>query len=223
MKRDSGIQVTRALLIGLAMTGFVLGGAERASAHEEHPWGQDRGWSLGLDFVLDFIGAEDPGPESSPDAIYVNETGGGLAFHLGYAFTPVFGLRLTAIGAGHETTRDGISVSNASVTLEALVRFLHGKRFQPYALGGLGGATLQFNNEVLDTRTSGGTAVVGGGVQYHLSRHLALDLAGRLDLINWDKVEVTATLPDGSKAQLENPVDESGSAAKLMLGLVWNF
>jgi opacity protein-like surface antigen len=223
MKRDMGAFFSCVLLIVLAGSGFLIGAAAPAGAHESHSWGQDRGWSLGLDFALDFIGAEDPGPDSPPDAVYVNETGGGLAFHLGYAFTSVFGLRLTAIGAHHETTREGIGVNNASVTIEALVRFLHGKRFQPYVLVGLGGATLDFNNEVLDTRTSGGTAVLGGGVQYHLTRHLALDLAGRLDLINWDKVEVTAELPDGSKARLENPVNESGSAAKLLLGLVWNF
>jgi opacity protein-like surface antigen len=210
-------------LLPIILAAPLLASAIPASAHESHKWGQDSGWSLGLDFVVDFIGAEDPTSESSPDAVYVNETGAGLAFHLGYAFTPVFGLRLTALAAGHDTTKEGITVTNGAVTIEALVRFLHGKRWQPYLLGGLGGTTLQFNNEVLDTRTSGALAVLGGGVQYHMTRHLALDLGGRLDLINWDKVEVSATLPDGSTAVLENPVNESGSAAKLSAGLVWNF
>lgn len=38
-----------------------------------------------------------------------------------------------------------------------------------------------------------------------------------------DRVGVTGALPGGSEVSLENPVDEDGSAAKLLLGLLWSF
>lgn len=190
---------------------------------QEKSWGQARGWSLGLQIVSDHIGAEDPGPGSSPTDIFVDETGGGIAFHAGYAFNPMFGLRFSVAGARHETTLDGVELDHGSVTLEAHFRFLHGARAQPYLYGGLGGSALEFNSEDLDSRISGGVAVFGGGVLYHLTRHLSLDIAARLDLINWDKVEVNLRLPGGAEVGLEDPVDEDGSAGKLLFGLLWSF
>jgi opacity protein-like surface antigen len=192
-------------------------------AETPNPWGQARGWSVGFQFLSDFIGAEDPQPGSSTDAVFVEEQGGGGVLHLGYAFTPTFALRFAVAGARHETTKEDVEIDHLSATVEAVFRFLHGERAQPYLFGGLGGATLEFNSDVFDSKTSGGVAVLGAGFQYHLTRHLSLDLAGRLDLINWDKVEVSAELPGGETIRLEDPVDESGSAGKILLGVAWNF
>jgi len=186
-------------------------------------WGHERGWSIGVEALADFIGAEDPGPGSGANAVFVEEGGGGILLHLGYAFTPRFAMRLGAAAARHGTTRAGVEVDHASLTVEAHCRFLHGEPLQPYVFGGLGGAALEFTSGSLDSKTSGGEAVLGVGLLYHITRHLALDLAARLDLINWNTVEVTAKLPSGGEIRLASPVDESGSAGKLVLGLVWQF
>jgi opacity protein-like surface antigen len=193
-----------------------------ASAAEDTAWGRDHGWSLGLHIVSDHIGAEDPGSASPPEAVFVDETGGGALVSVGYAFTPSFALRFVGGSARHETTRDGVEVNHASATIEAHFRFLPGERAQPYLFGGIGGATLRFDSEALDSKVEGGLAVIGAGAIYRLTRHLSLDLAGRFDLINWNTIEVTAELPGGGELRLEDPVDESGSG-KILFGVVWNF
>ena len=209
--------------VALACLGIGLIVAGPVSATGDTALGRDHGWSLGLHVLSDHIGAEDPGSASPPEAVFVDEVGGGALVSVGYAFTPSFALRLAAGGARHETTHDGVEVNHASATIEAHFRFFPGERAQPYLFGGIGGASLRFDSEGLDSKVEGGLAVIGVGAIYRLTRHLSLDLAGRLDLINWNTIEVTAELPSGAELRLEDPVDESGSAGKILLGAVWNF
>jgi len=169
------------------------------------------------------MSAEDAGARNTPEDVFVQENGGGGLLTVGYAFTPGFALRLVAGGAAHETTRNGSEVNHVTATVEAVFRFLPGERARPYVFGGLGGADLKFTAGNLDSKVSGGAAVLGAGVVYRLTGHLGLDLGGRLDLINWDRVEVVADLPGGGTTRLENPVDDSGSAGKILLGAVWSF
>lgn len=212
----------RIAVLAITMTALLATGVSQSAAQSTE-WGQAKGWFLDFRILSDHIGAEDPGPDSPQDAVFVEEQGGGVGLGVGYTFTPSFALRLALGGARHETTQEGVELVHASITLEAVARFLHGQRAQPYLYGGLGGATLEFTSGRFESRTSGGVAVLGAGVEYHLTRHLALDAGARLDLINWDRVEVSAEIPGGGEVRLEDPVDESGSAAKLLLGLVWHF
>ena len=221
MRLVQGAEMARVVLLGAGVL-LSLGRPVHAGDGEEEG-SRDRGWSIGFQLVSDHIGAESPDPESSPDAVYVSEKGAGALVSVGYAFDPAFALRLSLAGARHETTLQDVGIDHASVSLEAHHRFSRWGRAQPYLFGGLGGSTLEFNSDLLDSRTSGAVAVLGVGIVFDLTRHLSLDLATRLDLINWDKVEVISVLPGNVVVHLEDPVDEKGSAAKLLVGLLWRF
>ncbi|MBI5710658.1 MAG: porin family protein [Candidatus Eisenbacteria bacterium] len=219
-------QTTRAALAA----GFLIAalGAGHASAAEPAGNGSprqahQRGFSLGLQYQANFTGAEDPGPGSAPNQLFIEEAGNGLTFLGGYGFTPHFAMRLTAGTAAHRTTQAAVEVYQSSVVLEAHYRFLPGERARPYVFGGLGGTDIRADQEGFHVQTSGALAALGVGVLYDLTGHLAADLTARLDLINWNSVKVTQDLPDGSTVRLENPIQETGSAGKLMLGLVWQF
>ncbi|NNF06313.1 MAG: outer membrane beta-barrel protein [Candidatus Eisenbacteria bacterium] len=182
-------------------------------------WKETSGWHLGIHFLSNNIGTERP---VSENAFAVEEDGGGGSLFIGYDFTPVFGLRLAFANARHETNFVNNEVDHASATLEAHFRFNEGRQTRPYLFGGIGGASLINAAEPIETEVTGGVAVLGGGVQYQFSRRFSLDFGARLDMINWNEVRVTAEGNNGDRIELSDPVEEDGSAFKLMLGLVWH-
>ena len=214
-----------ALAAGILLAVLGAGYASAAGSPGDTParWAQQRGFSLGIQYQANFIGAEDPGPGSAPNQLFIEEGGQGLTFLGGYAFTPRFGMRLTAGTAAHRTTQAAVEVYQSSVVLEAHYRFLPRERARPYVFGGLGGTDVRTDQQGFHVQTSGALAVLGVGVLYDLTGHLVADLTVRLDQINWNSVKVTQDLPNGASTQLESPIEETGSAGKLMLGLVWQF
>ena len=208
---------TRAVPLAALLITFALVVPSLAAAND------DRGFTLGLQYQTSMIGAEDPPADTGPNALYFDEVGHGISLVLGYRFTPSFELRLTGSTARHETTQDGVEAHYGNGVLEAHYQFVPEQQARPYLYGGLGGATIRVDTQGFESEIKGGLAVVGGGFAYSLSPHLVLDFSARLDLINWDETRVTFRGTDGSELTLEAPVDDSGSAAKLLLGLVWEF
>jgi opacity protein-like surface antigen len=182
-----------------------------------------RGTILGLQLQTSVIGVEERSPDAPPNQLFVDEVGGGINLILGYGFTESFALYVSVSSAGHDTSQESVRAFYSTGTLEAAYRFLPGERVRPYLLGGLGGANVRIETDDYDSEISGGVAVLQGGVLIGLSRHLLLDAGIRLDLINWNRARLTRELPSGNTIQLESPVDDSGSAGKLLLGLAWQF
>lgn len=211
-----------AATIALAAGGLCLAATPRAFSTPRH-WGQDRGITVGLQYQTDIIGAEDPPAGADPNSVFVEEVGHGLSLNLGYTFTPMFALRLAMGSAIHGTNQEGVEITRGSGVLEAHLRFLPEERARPYLVGGLGGTRLVTDREAYDVETSGGVAVIGGGVLFNLTERFVLDLSTRLELINWEKVEVRMTTPGGTEVGLENPVDENGSAAIVRVGFDLQF
>ncbi|MCK4414764.1 MAG: outer membrane beta-barrel protein [Candidatus Eisenbacteria sp.] len=197
--------------------------AEPSAAGTEGAWAQDRGFSLGLQFQTNVIGAEDPSEEVDLNDIWLDETGGGCTLYLGYTFVPSFCLRLTLGSARHETTRDAVEAFYNTVALEAHWRFLPQERARPYVYGALGGAVFNLDTERYDSETSGGMAGLGIGLLYNVTHRLVIDFNTRLDLINWDAVNVTYQLPGGGEVGIKDPIDDEGSAWRFQLGLAWEF
>ena len=213
-----------ALLVALAA--ILIGSlplAGPSAAETEGVWAQERGFSLGLQLQTNAIGAEDPSGESDPNDIYVDEIGGGGTFYLGYTFVPSFCLRLALGVARHETTQDAVEAFYNTLAFEAHWRFLPQERARPYVYAALGGATFHLGTERYDSETSGGLAGLGIGLLYNVTRHLVIDVNTRLDLINWDEVNVTHQLPGGGEVGITAPIDDDGSAWRFQLGLEWEF
>lgn len=181
-----------------------------------------KGFSLGLGFVSDNIGAEDPGPSSDANQLFVDEHGGGVVFRVAYAFSPQVDLGLSLAGASHATTIDELEVVHATFAFDLRYSFLPAERARPYIEGGLGGATLALNNDEYDVEVRGGVALLGAGVVYNVTRHLRLDGGARLEFINWTEVRVTRH-GESETVTLEDPVEDDGGAVKLTLGLGWAF
>jgi hypothetical protein len=167
------------------------------------------------------ISADDPPPGADPENVYIEEGGGGISLGVGYAFTPHFALQLALGTLLHDTSVEDLEVRHASMVVEAHYRFLAGERARPYVFGGLGGTSLEATVEEYESEANGGVAVLGAGVQVFMTRHLLLDMAGRLDLINWDRVRIRRERADGSTIELEEPIDEDGGAAQIRFGLLW--
>ena len=188
-----------------------------------HAAGSTDGFFLGLNAQTSHIGADDPAEDSPEGSIFVDETGGGGVFKIGYGITPRFALRIVASGAFHETSDPDVDVSYSGATLEAVYLFREGEPLRPTIFGGLGGFSLKSQRDLLDYETSGGGAVVGAGIVYFLSTHFALDFELRGDLINWEKNKAQISLGGGNYATVETPVEDEGSAAHFLFGGTWWF
>jgi hypothetical protein len=198
-------------------------GAQPDATPAAGTWAQDRGFSLGLQFQSNVIGASDPDADADENAIFVDETGSGATFHIGYTFVPAFNLRLAIGIARHETTREAVEAFYNSVAIEAHWRFLPQERARPYIYGALGGAGFMFDTDEYDSEVSGGVAALGFGLLYNLTRHLLIDLNTRLDLINWSEATWTRKVPGGGEVSVSAPIDDDGSAWRFQLGLAWEF
>jgi opacity protein-like surface antigen len=201
----------------------LLGAAAAAGAPAPPAPGafDEHGVRIGFQLQGGGIATEDPPPNHNPENVYIDDGGGGIAFHLGYAFTPCFALQLAFGTLVHDTSVEGLEVAHSSLVLEAHYRFLPGQRARPYVFAGLGGTTLEARSDDYDSEVDGGMAAVGMGMHVFMTRHLLLDLAGRLDLMNWDRIRMRRERADGTTIQLDRPVDESGLALDLRFGILW--
>lgn len=169
------------------------------------------------------IGADDPPAAPPPNAVYVDKVGGGGALHLGYGITPTFALRLVMAGSQHETSRDDIEVRLTSATLEAVHHFQPGRPLRPFVFGGLGGFSIESQDDVFDYKTEGGGLSFGAGLDYFVGPDFAVTFGVRGEAINWDRTTATLTLPDGSRVTAERPIEDSGGAIKLSIGVGYWF
>jgi hypothetical protein len=178
---------------------------------------------VGLDFFSSHIGADDPTSETSPEAVFVEEVGQGGALTFGYLITPTFLLRLYLSGAEHDATDPDFDFRFSGGTFEGAYLFRPGRPLRPYLFGGLGGFTVKAEQDALEYETTGPGMVLGAGLYYFLSAHFAMHFSVRGEFINWDKAKARLTLPNGSAIETETPIEESGGAAKIGLGIAFRF
>lgn len=178
------------------------------------------GFILGLDLHTSHIGTEEE-TETSPDnSVFVNDTGGGLALILGYAFTPEFFVRFNLCASGHETNREDVHVAYANGTVEAGYLFRAREEVRPFLYGGVGGFVLESRHDDWRYETNGPGVTFGGGIYWFLTPSSALDFGVRLEFMNWE--ETTAETEVGhTTVAVQVPVDEDGSAAKVHAG--WSY
>ena len=204
-----------------------LGASTPARAQDDDLgiWHQ-RGFRAGLSLHGSAIGTEPAEDETGGDHVEtttIEERGGGATLHLGYGFTPAFVLWLDLSGSVHETSLDAVEGRLGSGILVAQWMFQPQARTRPYLIGGLGGTSFRVDEGDLEVEIEGGTAVLGGGLQYSMSRVLSLDVRGRLDFINWNKGTARIRLDGGQSIEVSVPFDDSGVASKLAIGIVAAF
>lgn len=211
----------RTAIVALALFGASVAAAAAPApvAAETTEWGQSRGWSLGIKYLVDGLGA-DASPDPAKPAI--DDMGAGLVLTGGYTFTPRFHVRLTAGSARHGTAVSDLEVERSLGTIEAHYRFMPGRQVCPYVLGSLGGNEVKADQGVNHVKFSGGMAGIGAGLLVGLSRHVAMDLTARLDGVNWNKAEWSQETSGGT-VKFEDPIEDSGGSARLELGFLWQF
>ncbi len=154
------------------------------------------------------------------------ETGGGLGLALGYGFNDrivlYFNLDAAAIeydedaGEAPDETYDAVTGD-----LGLRVNFGHeGMKLRPYLNAALTGVALAEAFETLpgdevETILSGGGLTIGGGLQYFVSRRLALDVALQATQGAFTNVRV-----DDEDEDLETGI--AFSASRLQLGVTWH-
>ena len=211
----------RRLALLAAFVATALGPATAGAQEGGAPaWGQDRGFSLGLKFLLDGLGADEATDPLSP---VIDDIGSGLALAGGYTFTPRFHVRLTIGAAAHATEIPDLDVTHSVGTIEAHYRFLPDRQVCPYLLGSLGGTDVRADHGRDHLKFTGGMAGVGAGLLVGFTPHFLLDLTGRLDGINWTKAEYSQEQPGGGTLKYEDAIEDSGGSARLELGLIWAF
>lgn len=170
----------------------------------------------------------------SPDDVFIGENAPGGTVILAYGLTPSFALRAAVSGADHESTEPDVDFHFSSLSIEASYIFRTGSEVRPYLYGGLGIFSLDStegsgfisaspNEADYEFETNGPGMDFGGGLYSFIGEHFVFDAGLRFDLISWDKETAEWTLGDGTKVSVNNPVDEDGTAAKLLLGAGWWF
>lgn len=208
-------------LAALALSAALLAPAAALAQDAATPvWGQSRGFSAGLKFMVDGLGAD-----SSPDPVNpaIDDMGSGLVLCAGYTFAPRFHVRLTAGSATHGTEIAGLDVQHSVGTLEAHYRFMPDRQVCPYVFGSLGGTDVRADQGVNHVKFSGSMAGVGVGTLVGLSRHVVMDVTARLDGVNWDKADWSQDQSGGGTLHYNDPIEESGGSARLELGFLWQF
>ena len=192
----------------LLLAFFALSAASVAAAMEDR-------WLIGLDGLSSHI--DDNEDENN---ISVDEEAGGVGFQVGYRFSPTFMLRLYASAADHETNDADVTIRFGGAQFEAVYLFRDGRAFRPYLFGGLGGFMLESQQSSLLYEAEGAGLSFGTGAHYFVSGSVSLHGSLRLEAVNWNKVRATYSGPGGDIA-VETPVEESGYASKLSLGVAF--
>ncbi len=178
------------------------------------------GFFFGLDLHSNHLGGEDAPADPSPDVVFVDQNGGGADLFLGWGFGPSFPVRLSVCGAAHETSDPDIEVTYTGITIDGMYLFRNPEPLRPYLYGGIGGFALTSRRDALDWETSGPGILFGGGLLYFCGDTFALDFSARAELVNWERTRATWHLPAGD-ATAETPIEEEGSAAKILVGVSW--
>lgn len=200
----------RILLLTLLLS-LLLPGARVLAAGNQNPW------LVGLDLLANGVNDDE-----DDDDLRIEDGGGGAALQFGYRFTPSFLLRLYASGAKHDTDRTDIDVVFSGATFEAVYVFRPDQAFRPYVFGGLGGFRAEAEEGDYTYSTEGPGMALGGGMFYWFSPHVSLHASLRMEAVNWDKATVSLDTP-GGLLEAEIPVDDSGSAGKLTMGMAFWF
>ncbi|MDO9171797.1 MAG: outer membrane beta-barrel protein [bacterium] len=172
-------------------------------------------WLLGFDIVSSTVGANEDAA-----TLFIEETAPGAGLQIGYLFTPNFQVRLFAAAAEHETSDPDVKIRVGGGTFDAVYLFRAGQKVRPYVFGGLGGFTVESQQADLLYKAEGPGMALGGGVHVMLSRKVSLHGALRYEAINWDKVTATYEGSGGSTS-VTVPVDEEGTAGKVLVGVVF--
>jgi hypothetical protein len=181
-----------------------------------------KGFLLGLDLHYSKIGAEEESESSGDNSVFVDEDGGGVTILVGYGFTPSFALRLAGSASNHETSDSDVEVIYSNSLIEAMYIFREAAPLRPYILGGIGGARLESRDDPFRYETTGSCADLGFGFLYFTGEHFAIESALRLEFVNWDKA--TASLEtDHGTVTVETPVEDEGSALKVLFGVNYWF
>jgi opacity protein-like surface antigen len=174
-----------------------------------------RGWYLGLAAAgvsLDTDPLEIPEP-----GLRVEREGGGVEVAVGYAFSEVLALELCGVYTEHATNRD-VEAALGQLRLDLVTHLREGKRLQPYMAGGLGAAGFALGGSAGGhTTTSGGQAAMGGGVEFHAARHVALALDYRYAIYHYEKLETKL-----GDLTLGRSIDREGDASTWSLRVAWS-
>ena len=91
--KTPGILLGCATAFLLAIPAAAQAGVVETPTKGSPRWSQSRGFSLGLQYLVDVEGADDPAPTSPPGQLFFEEAGQGLALLCGYTFTPLYASR----------------------------------------------------------------------------------------------------------------------------------
>lgn len=202
--------MTRGAALALALA--LLAAAPARAQMNEHRW------LLGLDLVAGTVGENEDA--DGPDDIVIDEKAGGLGLQFGYLLTPSFLLRLTAVGADHETSDPDVTIRFGGGTLDAVFLFRDGRPFRPYLFAGVGGYQAESKQDGVLYEIRGPGVAFGAGLHQRLGARATLHAALRLEAINWEKATALLDLP-GGEVEVAAPIDEDGWASKVMLGVAF--
>lgn len=212
MKNAASLRSAAALAALLFVTAVAIAPAPARAQDPQHRW------LLGLDLVAGTVG--DNEDATGPDDITIEQKAGGLGLQLGWLLKPSFMLRLSAVGADHDTSDPDVTVRFGGGTLDAVFLFREGLPLRPYLFAGVGGYQAESRQQdvVYDIRGPG--VAFGAGLHLRLGARATLHGALRVEAINWEKASVLLDLPGGD-LEVEAPIDEDGWASKVMLGVAF--
>lgn len=204
------LSVRRAAVLATLAAVCALAAAPARAQMNEHRW------LLGLDLVAGTVADnEDADPALGP---VIDQKAGGLGLQFGYLLTPSFLLRLSAVGADHETSDPDVTIRFGGGTLDAVFLFRDGQPFRPYLFAGAGGYQAEAKQDDVTYEIRGPGLAFGAGMHLRLGARATLHGALRVEAINWEKASALLDLPGGD-LEVEAPIDEDGWASKVMLGV----
>jgi hypothetical protein len=161
------------------------------------------------------------GIELAADPDDEEDTGGGVGIRVGWGVSEVVVLYAQLDGADVDGDDDalgaggGDTFSLAHLDLGARFHFGAGRRrLVPYLDAAVGGALLRDDTDAGDVTLSGTVVSFGGGVQYFVSRALALDGSVKLSVGELKDVDI-----DGESDELDDPLELTTS--RINLGVTW--
>ncbi len=175
---------------------------------------QDGRWMLGFDLLADSVGGDD-----DPDALTITDPAFGAALQIGYLFTPSLQLRLYAASADHETSDADVDIRVGGGTFDLAYVFRPGAAVRPFLAGGLGGFRAEAQDDAFEYAAEGSAMSFSGGMHVLLGRKVTFHTQARLEVINWNEAQATLNLPDGSSQTFTAPIDDSGGAFKVSVGV----
>jgi hypothetical protein len=201
------IRTTRHLFVAIAVAAAVAAINARPAA----AW--NGRWCVGLEALSSHVGKSD-----EADAVTIETNAGGGGMQVGYLVSPSFMVRMWAGAADHETSDPDVTIRFGGGSFDAVYLFRPGTTFRPYVFGGVGGYMAESQQDDLTYDVSGPGIAFGGGAHLQLANHWTLHGSLRLESINWDTATVTYDGPDGD-VQIESPIDDSGWASRVSVGI----